>query len=681
MIYIIQCIMKNKNVLLITGVIVIIIVAVLGVNLYRKVDNDNIDGENAGKLNVDDEIDEESLKSKDTVIDISRFDFTNETIINLSEKSIEGEGVSISEDSNGMQTFEITKSGAYRVKGNIENGRIVVSAKDCDVNLILDNATINSLYSAPIYVYKSNATMVTLEDGTINSISDGSEYNFQDEYSSSTDEEPNACLYSKSDLIIYGNGTLNVTANNNNAITSKDTLYIENAYIKVNAKNHGINGKDSNTIKNANINVVTGGDGIRATNDTDSNLGWIRIENSEIKLETGEDGIEAKTDLIIYGGKFDIISGGGYEEISSNNYSLKAAPFVENTSTTTDVSMKGIKASGTLLIEDTTMNISSFDDSIHSNGSIKIASGSYTLKTNDDGIHADNNVTIDNGNIDIQNSYEGIEGNNIIINDGNISIVSTDDGINISYGNDFSGFGNFDKNMMGNKGSMRMPDNLENSEPFDETRLEKMNGKEGFERIKNSGDMKNIDDKNQKERPENIEGMPDYNNSKQFENTNNDMDENENVLIINGGNIVVNALGDGLDSNGSIIMNGGKVIIHGPTNSGNGALDYDKTFEITGGELIAIGASGMSQSPSSNSSQSFIFTNVQNQKEDSEIVLKDLNGNEIVKCNSIKSFSNIVISSPKLEKGEKYELYINSSKIAEVTAGEITSGNKMQGKR
>ena len=149
--------------------------------------------------------------------------------------------------------------------------------------------------------------------------------------------------------------------------------------------------------------------------------------------------------------------------------------------------MKGIKASGTLLIEDTTMNISSFDDSIHSKGSIKIASGSYTLKTNDDGIHADNTVTIDNGNIDIQNSYEGIEGNNIIINDGNISIVSTDDGINISYGNDFSGFGNFDKNMMGNKGSMRMPDNLENSEPFDETRLEKMNGKEGFERIKNSG--------------------------------------------------------------------------------------------------------------------------------------------------------------------------------------------------
>ena len=117
MIYILQCIMKNKNVLLMIGVIVIIVVAVFGVSLYRKVDNDNIDGENAGKLNVDDEIDEESLKSKDTIIDISRFDFTNETIINLSEKSIEGGGVSISEDSNGMQTFEITKSGAYRVKG------------------------------------------------------------------------------------------------------------------------------------------------------------------------------------------------------------------------------------------------------------------------------------------------------------------------------------------------------------------------------------------------------------------------------------------------------------------------------------------------------------------------------------------------------------------------------------
>ena len=46
-------------------------------------------------------------------------------------------------------------------------------------------------------------------------------------------------------------------------------------------------------------------------------------------------------------------------------------------------------------------------------------------------------------------------------------------------------------------------------------------------------------------------------------------------LYIHGGNIVVDAVGDGIDVNGAMEMTGGVVLVNGPTNDGNGALDED----------------------------------------------------------------------------------------------------------
>ena len=48
---------------------------------------------------------------------------------------------------------------------------------------------------------------------------------------------------------------------------------------------------------------------------------------------------------------------------------------------------------------------------------------------------------ISGGNINISQSYEGIEGLSIEIAGGEISLVSSDDGLNAAGGNDNSGFG------------------------------------------------------------------------------------------------------------------------------------------------------------------------------------------------------------------------------------------------
>jgi formylmethanofuran dehydrogenase subunit C len=87
---------------------------------------------------------------------------------------------------------------------------------------------------------------------------------------------------------------------------------------------------------------------------------------------------------------------------------------------------------------------------------------------------------------------------------------------------------------------------------------------------------------------------------------NNFSESGDNKLDISGGYVSVNALGDGLDANGSMYMSGGTVVVSGPTNNWNGALDYDGVFEMSGGFLAAAGSSGMAQALPNNQS---IFRN------------------------------------------------------------------------
>jgi hypothetical protein len=56
-------------------------------------------------------------------------------------------------------------------------------------------------------------------------------------------------------------------------------------------------------------------------------------------------------------------------------------------------------------------------------------------------------------------------------------------------------------------------------------------------------------------------------------------------------------------------MSGGQVIVNGPTNDGNGAVDYLGTFKISGGFILAAGSSGMAQSASDSSTQYSLLYN------------------------------------------------------------------------
>ncbi|MGN1235603.1 MAG: carbohydrate-binding domain-containing protein [Christensenellaceae bacterium] len=132
-------------------------------------------------------------------------------------------------------------------------------------------------------------------------------------------------------------------------------------------------------------------------------------------------------------------------------------------------------------------------------------------------------------------------------------------------------------------------------------------------------------------------------------------------ILISGCNLYVNAGGDGIDCNGTLTITGGSVLIDGPSSSANGALDYETGGTVTGGEVLAIGASGMAQTLSSSTQGVIAYTST-TQPAGTAIVLSC--GDEILfSVTAAKSFSSLVMTSPRIEQGKTYTLTLGNTSV------------------
>lgn len=537
--------------------------------------------------------------------------------------SITLKGNSISLDGDGAvidgSKIAITSAGTYSISGTLDEGQIIVKTEDKEiVKLILNGVDITCSTNAPIYVNKAKKTVITLADGTKNYVTDGDSYIFAD----STSDEPNAAVFSKSDLTINGNGSLTVNANYNNGIQSKDELKITGGNIVVNAVNDGIKGRDFIAVKGGSITVNAASDGIQSTNDEDSEKGFVSIEGGTLNITAGGDGIQAETSVIVSGGNITISSGGGSTNsskvVSRGNTWDNRGMEKSSDSSSSSVSAKAIKAVVDITIEDGTITIDSSDDSIHSNDSLTINGGTIILASGDDGIHSGSTLEINGGDIRIKKSYEGIESTAITINDGTIHLVSSDDGFNAT-----SGIGEFP---MGGPMGSPMGGPL-NAPP----------------------------------------GQNDFTSS------------DDNYLHINGGYVVVDAMGDGLDINGSISMTGGIVLINGPTANDNGALDR-VAFKMTGGFLAALGSSGMAQAPDTSSTQYSVMLNLTSaQSANTMVHIENKDGEDILTFIPTKTYQSVVLCSPALKNGSTYIVYSGGSSTGKVTDGLYSGGTYTAG--
>lgn len=267
--------------------------------------------------------------------------------------------------------LNITEAGTYILSGET-TGQVTVNTEG-NVRIILNNATITSSEGAAISIENAEKTVLELADGTTNTVEDAA---------TRSDEEIDGAIYSSDDMIITGQGTLNVTAKFEDGIVGKDDLWIESGTINVTSVDGGIRGKDSLTVSGGALTIDAGGDGIKSSNDTDLGKGQLTISGGEITITSGDDAVKAEQNIWITGGTLDIeTSVEGIEApvivIDDGDVTIYATDDGINASAseiiTTDLSL-------TINGGNVTVEVGQGDtDALDSNGDLTIAGGVVTL--------------------------------------------------------------------------------------------------------------------------------------------------------------------------------------------------------------------------------------------------------------------------------------------------------------
>ena len=238
---------------------------------------------------------DKEIKNKDKEVN---YDRNTSTIITLNGDSIsfQGEGVTV-----GNSTVTITQAGTYVISGNLNNGQIIVDAADTDdVRIVLENVNIHSETSAAIYVRNADKLIITLPSGTTNTLSGGSTYENIDE------NNIDGVIFSKDDLTINGEGTLNINANYKHGIVSKNDLNIVGGTFNINSVSQALSGKDAVKIYGGVFNIESQGKGIKSENVDETEKGNIYITGGEFNLNTVDDALHTSGSIVIDEGNFTI---------------------------------------------------------------------------------------------------------------------------------------------------------------------------------------------------------------------------------------------------------------------------------------------------------------------------------------------------------------------------------------
>jgi hypothetical protein len=375
--------------------------------------------------------------------------------------------------------------------------------------------------------------------------------------------------------------------------------------------NDGVAGKDGLVIDGTDITVIAVDDGIRGKD-------YVAISSGAIDITSGGDGIKSDNEedesrgfISITDGTLAIDAGGDGIQ-AATDVLITGGEFDISTggghtaSIGVDDSAKGIKGAVSVVIEGGTFDIDSADDALHSNEAIVVNDGTFAIITGDDAVHADDTVEINGGTIDVSASYEGIEGTIVTINAGDIRIVASDDGLNVAGGVDGSGLTNAAGEVGGDTFRDRGPGG---GGP----------GGGGTPPVETPG---------------------------------------EYYLYINGGVISIDAYGDGIDSNGYVVMTGGVVTIDGSTSSRDGALDHNGTFTMEGGFIVGTHIGGMTSEGINAGSQASLFLTTTGAIEGGTVIhIEATDGEGVLTYETLNDFSVIVFSSPDLVAGDSYNVY------------------------
>jgi hypothetical protein len=382
--------------------------------------------------------------------------------------------------------------------------------------------------------------------------------------------------------------------------------------------NDGIATTDGLVIASGAITVEAKDDGIRGKD-------YVVVTDGTLRVTSGGDAIKADNDEDETAGYVDIRGGTLTLTTSAGDGIDAATDLVVTGGTLTavtggghsetpsdDTSTKGLKSGVLSALEGGEITVEASDDALHSNGSSTLSGAKVSVASGDDAVHAEDELLISSGTVEVTSSVEGLEAAHITVSGGDTQVISSDDGVNAAGGTTDTRAGQADQT-----------------------------GQGGFGGGPGGGG----------------EQVGDYS------------------LTITGGTLVVDAEGDGLDSNGTASMTGGTVVVNGPSNSGNGALDVNGELTVEGGTLLAAGSAGMVVSPSTDSQQGWVSATLDTVVEAGTVVQIVNGDNQVIATyTASKTVQNVVVSTDGITSGDEYFVYTGGTASGDSVGGLAESG-------
>ena len=432
------------------------------------------------------------------------------------------------------------------------------------------------------------------------------------DYTATGENDPDAVVYSKADLTIAGEGTLKVNGNHEDGIHTSDGLVIASGTLEVNAANTGIKGKDYVDILGGTINVTAQQDGIKSTNDTDEGKGWTRLSNGTVTVNAGDDGFKASRVVEISGG-----------------------------SLTVEQSDEGIEAQY-INVSGGDVNVTSADDGMNA-----------SLKTSDSESTDSSANTSDAANQQQNNQQQGS------LPGGQQSGTSNQQQQGTGQPPAMSGTSQDGTSQNGASGTAQQQNNTQNQGNQNMGQPPAMPGGNAQDGTSQNGTT------GTGQPPQG--GMPGGGGGT--------FEVIDAAINVSGGHVTVNAEGDGIDSNGVTTLSGGTLIVNGPSQGGNAALDTNGDLLLNGATVLSGSTADMFEAPSTNSTSGYLkLTNSSGFEQGSTVQVADSSGKVVANYKVTKSNVQLVlVSSSSIVKGQSYTAYTTTSAV-DSNATSLASG-------
>lgn len=338
-----------------------------------------------------------------------------------------------------------------------------------------------------------------------------------------------------------------------------------------------------------------------------------------------EDGIHTSDGLVIASGTL---------EVNAANTGIKGKDYVDI-------------LGGTINVTAQQDGIKSTNDTDEGQGWTRLSNGTVTVNAGDDGFKASRVVEISGGSLTVEQSDEGIEAQYINVSGGDVNVTSADDGMNASL----------------KTSNSESTDSSENTS--DAANQQQNNQQQGSLPGGQQSGTSNQQQQGMGQPPQG--GMPGGGGGT--------FEVIDAAINVSGGHVTVNAEGDGIDSNGVTTLSGGTLIVNGPSQGGNAALDTNGDLLLNGATVLSGSTADMFEAPSTNSTSGYLkLTNSSGFEQGSTVQVADSSGKVVANYKVTKSNVQLVlVSSSSIVKGQSYTAYTTTSAV-DSNAASLASG-------